>query len=170
MRNAVLADLPDIMCMVQQTIVEMHSYNNLQWDENYPRESDFAGDIEKGDLFVAERDGHVAGFVCINRVEPMGYGGLPWSSDAPAFVIHRMVVGTAYRRQGVGAELINYAGELAHCNNVTNLKTDTYSMNVNAQRSFEKCGYRMIGTMSFRGLEKPFYCYEKFLALSPKIA
>ena len=118
-------------------------------------------DIDKGDLFVAERNGVVAGFVCINRTEPAEYIGVPWSKDESAFVIHRMVVGEKFRRQKVGSELVNYAEELAHHQQIAYLKTDTYSLNVNAQNIFEKCGYQLVGNMSFRGLDKPFYCYEK---------
>ena len=89
MRKATMADLPYIVPMVKRTIAEMHSYNNHQWDETYPQESDFAEDIEKGELFVAERNGRLAGFVCINQVEPAEYQGVPWSKEKPAFVIHR---------------------------------------------------------------------------------
>lgn len=161
MRKATLGDLAEIMKMVAQTIAEMHSYNNWQWDETYPQERDFAGDIEKGELFAADRNGRLAGFVCINQAEPVEYKGVPWTRNEPAFVIHRMVVGTEYRRQGVGAELVHYAEELARSHQVAYLKTDTYSLNNNAQKIFEKCGYRLIGTMSFRGMDQPFYCYEK---------
>ena len=164
MRKAILKDLPDIMMMVKQTIVEMHSYDNWQWDDAYPRDADFMIDIDKGDLFVAERNGVVAGFVCINLIEPAEYLGVPWSKDELAFVIHRMVVGENFRRQKVGSELVNYAEELARQQQIAYLKTDTYSLNVNAQSIFEKCGYRFVGNMSFRGLNKPFNCFEKVLA------
>lgn len=163
MRKATLKDLSDIMTMVKKTIEEMHSYGNWQWDDAYPQDVDFMNDIDKGDLYVAERNGVVAGFVCINLIEPAEYVDVPWSKDGLAFVIHRMVVGEKFRRQKVGSELVNYAEELACQQQISYLKTDTYSLNVNAQNVFEKCGYKLIGTMGFRGLEKPFYCYEKVL-------
>jgi hypothetical protein len=28
---------------------------------------------------------------------------------------------------------------------------------------FLRCGYKLVGEMSFLGKEKPFYCYEKVL-------
>ena len=164
MRKATMKDLPDIMLMVKNTIEEMHSYDNWQWDDAYPQDADFINDIDKGDLFVAEKNGVVAGFVCINRIEPAKYIGVPWSKDGLALVIHRMVVGENFRREKIGSELVNYAEELARQQQISYLKTDTYSLNVNAQNIFEKCGYQLIGTMSFRGLDKPFYCYEKVLA------
>lgn len=164
MRKATLNDLPDIMGMVQETVAEMHSYGNWQWDDAYPCDTDFINDIDRGDLYVAERNGTVAGFVCINRIEPAEYKEVPWSKAELALVIHRMVVGEKFRRQKVGSELVNYAEELARRQQVSYLKTDTYSLNTKAQSIFEKCGYRFIGTMIFRGLDKPFYCYEKVVA------
>lgn len=35
-RKAGMEDLKDIMAIIKETIVEMHSYNNYQWGENYP--------------------------------------------------------------------------------------------------------------------------------------
>lgn len=57
--------------------------------------------------------------------------------------------------------MVGYAAELAIHNGISCVKTDTYSINRNAQKLFEKCGYRRVGMMNFRGKEKPFYCYEK---------
>lgn len=55
------------------------------------------------------------------------------------------------------------ADEHALKNNVRYLKTDTYSINTKMNALFVKCGYKLIGEMSFLGKEKPFYCYEKVL-------
>lgn len=40
-RKAVLMDLDIITKILKDTLVEMHSYNNYQWDENYPNKQDF---------------------------------------------------------------------------------------------------------------------------------
>lgn len=162
-RLALAGDLPSIMNIVRQTITEMREYNNTQWDESYPLESDFAADIEKGELYAVERDDRLAGFICVNRVEPVEYHILPWSRDCAALVIHRMAVDTNCRGNGVGAELLSHAETLAKQLQIEYLKTDTNSLNCNAQKLFERCGYRKIGSMSFLGKDSPFYCYEKSL-------
>ncbi|MBP2627369.1 MAG: acetyltransferase, family [Firmicutes bacterium] len=167
-RTATMDDVSNIMKIVQAVIVEMHSYNNFQWDENYPQIRDFAGDIEKGDLFVSIREEMIAGFICINRVQPTEYNGLKWSLSEEALVIHRMAVSPDCRNIGVGFELVNFADELAKKNNVRYLKTDTYSLNTNAQGLFQKLGYIFVGEMSFLGKEKPFYCYEKWIEVIPQ--
>ena len=163
MRKAVIGDLKEIMEIIKETIAEMHSYNNYQWDENYPQEKDFMNDIQKGDLFVAEKNGRLVGFVCINKIEPVEYNDLNWSLKEDVMVIHRMAVNPAYRRNGIGTMLMNFAEDLALRNNIKYLKTDTNSLNTKMNSLFKKCGYNFVSEMSFLGKETPFYCYEKTL-------
>jgi len=163
MRVATVDDLGSIMGIIRKVIVEMHSYQNFQWDENYPQERDFAGDIKNGNLFVSLREEKVVGFICINRNQPAEYMDLNWSIEEEALVIHRMAVDPDVRKVGVGLELVTFADELAIKNNVRYLKTDTYSLNTNAQGLFKKLGYLFVGEMNFLSKEKPFYCYEKMI-------
>lgn len=164
-RKAVINDLDIIMEILQKIIVEMHGYNNFQWDENYPQARDFATDIEKGNLFISARENQIVGFICINGDEPIEYQGLNWSFTEAALVIHRMGVSSVCRHAGIGVELVEFAKKLSESRGVKYLKTDTYSLNTKAQGLFKKCGYVFVGEMSFRGKEKPFYCYEKMLDL-----
>ncbi|MFL0195869.1 GNAT family N-acetyltransferase [Clostridium sp. WILCCON 0269] len=162
-RKAVMEDLRDIMEIIKQTIVEMATYNNTQWDENYPQEKDFMNDIQRGDLFVVEQERKLAGFICINKVEPVEYNGLNWSLSKHCIVVHRMAVNSIYRRSGIGTKLMKFADKLALENNIGYLKTDTYSINKKMNALFKKCGYEFVGEMSFLEKEKSFYCYEKIL-------
>ncbi|WP_412523870.1 GNAT family N-acetyltransferase [Clostridium sp. JS66] len=163
MRKAVMEDIKDIMEIIKGTIAEMRTYNNTQWDENYPQEKDFVNDIQSGELYAAEREGKLVGFVCINKIEPAEYDGLNWSLKEDCMIVHRMAVDPNYRRNGIGTELMKFADELALANNIRYLKTDTYSINTKMNALFKKCNYDLIGEMSFLGREKPFYCYEKIL-------
>lgn len=163
MRLAQNNDLPAIMAIIRDTIAEMRTYRNTQWDENYPQEDDFQRDIEEGSLYIAERDGRVAGFACINGDEPAEYAALPWTGTK-ALVIHRMAVAMDQRQKGVAMEMMDFAEELAREQGIRVLKTDTYSLNTKMNALFQKLGYRMIGTMQFKGKEKPFPCYEKILS------
>lgn len=164
MRKAHLEDIKEIMSIIRKTIMEMHSYHNHQWDEFYPQEKDFINDIQVGDLYVAERNGRLVAFICVNKIEPAEYSGLNWSSRKDVMVIHRMAVDPEYRRNGVGRELMNFAEDLALKSNIDYLKTDTNSINEKMKALFLKFGYNFIGEMSFLGKETPFYCYDKLLA------
>jgi len=162
-RKATLEDINSIMQIVQETIVEMRSYNNTQWDENYPLKSNFIDDINKGELYVIDEDGALGGFACINKDEPEEYEDLTWKLDTTALVIHRMAVNSKFRRKGIGTKLINFADKLALEQNIQLLKTDTYSLNTKMQGLFEKCGYTFVGKINFLRKERPFYCYDKLI-------
>lgn len=163
-RKAASEDLAEIMEIIKATVEEMKTYGNTQWDENYPQEKDFAGDISKGDLYVDERDGEVAGFICVNQVEPVEYEDLNWSSKEKAMVVHRMAVNPKFRRKGIASGMMQFADELALSKGIRYMKTDTYSVNPKMNALFVKCGYKFVGEMSFLGKEKLFNSYEKYLA------
>ncbi|WP_088226845.1 GNAT family N-acetyltransferase [Desulfosporosinus sp. FKB] len=162
MRRAVVEDVPQIMDMVQKTILEMHSYGNYQWDENYPQADDFTMDIKAGNLYVREEKGNLAAFICVNRVEPEEYSHLQWFSRE-GMVIHRMSVHPDYRRRGLAVELLQFAETLARSNDLPYLKTDTNSKNEKMKSLFMKCGFKFIGQINFMSKEAPFFCYDKVL-------
>ncbi|MDQ7097040.1 GNAT family N-acetyltransferase [Desulfosporosinus sp. PR] len=162
-RKAVLDDIPQIMEIIKQTIPEMHSYQNYQWDENYPLAKDFQMDVEVGNLYVIEDRGELVAFICVNKVEPEEYSELDWSSMQESMVIHRMSVHPAYRRKGLGVELMNLAETIARKSHILYLKTDTNSRNEKMKTLFTKCGYGFIGEIRFPSKEAPFYCYDKLI-------
>ncbi|WP_114108617.1 GNAT family N-acetyltransferase [Clostridioides difficile] len=162
-RKANMNDLESIMKIIKSTVEEMKIYNNTQWDENYPLEKDFVSDIKKQNLYIYEVDGEVAGFICLNYEEPKEYLGLNWSSNKKAMVIHRMAVNPSFRKTGIASKLVDFAEKLAVENNVSYLKSDTYSINSKMNLLLIKCGFIKIGEMSFLGKEKSFYCYDKIL-------
>lgn len=156
-------DIKSIMEIIRETIIEMNRYGNVQWNSDYPAEKDFLNDIEKKDLFAYEEKEKVCGIVCVNFIEPEEYKNIDWSLNKKALVLHRMAIAVSERKKGIGTALMNFAEQYAKEKNIDYLKTDTYSINDKMIRLFEKCGYKKTGTMHFKGREKLFYCYEKFL-------
>ncbi len=161
--KANLNDVKQIMEIINETVKEMKSYNNTQWDETYPQDKDFIKDIESQDLYVDKKDDIITGFICVNYIEPSEYNDINWSRDDKCMIIHRMAVNSNCRNQGIGTKLMNFAEELALQNNVTYLKTDTYSINTKMNSLFNKFGYTLAGQMNFLGKEELFNCYEKTL-------
>jgi GNAT superfamily N-acetyltransferase len=163
-RKANLNDIEQIMEIINTTVEEMKSYNNTQWDENYPQAKDFVEDIELGDLYVESEGDDLLGLICVNYIQPKEYDGLEWSSNDKCIVVHRMAVNSKFRNRGVGAKLMNFGEELAIKKGVNYLKTDTYSINIKMNSLFKKFNYVLVGEMSILGKEAPFYCYEKVLS------
>ena len=162
-REAKLYDMIGIMEIVKEATQEMHSHNNYQWDENYPLIEDFTKDIETGTLYVFETEKTVAGFICINKEEPLEYKDLKWKLNQEAFIIHRMAIRKSFRWKGIGSKLVQFADNISIENNVNYIRTDTYSLNIKAQSLLKKCGYTFTGKMRFLGKEKEFYCFERVI-------
>jgi GNAT superfamily N-acetyltransferase len=156
-------DLEAIMEIVRLAIPEMRRTGNDQWKEDYPLSADFRKDIDHRELYVAEIDGRVAGFICINGLEPEEYQDAEWSVDATPLVLHRMAVSPAYARQGVGSRLMAFAEELALSQGITYLRSDTNSHNPNMNGLFQKFNYQFAGIIHFPGRVTDFNCYEKVL-------
>jgi GNAT superfamily N-acetyltransferase len=162
-RTGVISDLVQIMEIVEGAKLDMHSYGNFQWNEDYPKEEDFIKDIKEGTLFVYDIKGIIAGLICINRDEPKEYKNLNWSRGEEAVIIHRLAVNNSFRGQDVGYKLINHADAICIENNLSYIKTDTNSLNIKAQGLLRKCGYIFVGETSLIDHEGLFYCYDKVL-------
>lgn len=162
-RLAKLGDLESIMKIVKAVCQEMQIAGNDQWDDHYPQASDFIRDIEKHELYVAEIDKRITGFICINYLEPEEYQNANWAVNEKPMVLHRMAVNLGCRNQGIGTMLMEFAEELAQNKGVYYLRSDTYSLNPKMNALFQKLNYRFAGEINFRGKSNLFNCYEKVL-------
>lgn len=162
-RVAVISDLDAIMEIAENSKLEMHSYNNFQWNEDYPIEDDFINDIKEETLFVYDINGIIAGLICINRDEPEEYENANWSAERECLVIHRLAVNNEFRGQGIGYKLIDHVSDICFENNINYIKTDTNSLNIKAQNLLKKCGYMFAGEISLLDHAGRFYCYDKIL-------
>ena len=142
-RKAKISDVGTIMTIINETVKEMKSYGNNQWDENYPNSETFINDIKNDSLYVYEEDNNIKGFICI--------------------VAHRIAVNTKFRNGGIATKLMSFCEELASKEGIRYIKTDTYSLNTKMNSLFKKLGYKFIGEVKFLSKEKAFYCYEKIL-------
>ena len=162
-RQAKQSDLDQVMELIAQCIARMSEEGNPQWDEDYPARRDFEGDVEKGNLFVCEEEGVIAGVTCINREEPEEYRGVSWSSGRGATVVHHLAVSPAFRGRKLGRILLRQAEEVAGQNGTCYLKADTYGSNGAMNALLRKEGYALRGHMTFLGKPEQFNCYDKIL-------
>ena len=162
-RKAKLSDLDAIMSIINETVKEMKSYGNDQWDENYPNSKTFINDIENESLYIYEEDNYIKGFVCIDYEQAKEYKDLNWSLNEKCMVTHRMAINSKFRNNQIASKLMDFCEELALKKGVKYLKADTYSINIKMNSFFKKRGYNFVGEVFFEGKEKPFYVYEKIL-------
>lgn len=160
-----MSDLPALMALVRRVVPLMRAAGNLQWDDQYPNEQVFAGDIELGHLWVAiAEDGEIAGVAAITTDQEPEYAQVGWNLDEPAIVVHRLAVDPAYRGAGIAGELMHQAERVARDRGIFVLRVDTNTQNPATRRLFPTLGYTLAGeiSLSFRaGLR--FLCYQKRL-------
>ena len=158
------ADLPALGELLKQVVPVMQAAGNFQWDAGYPNTTVFGQDIERGDLWVADVDGMVAGVAALTTIQDPEYAQLGWDLSETALVTHRLAVHPGFQGRGIAAALLEQAEALAVARGIGVLRIDTNSENAATQRLFPKLGYAFAGelTLGFRpGLR--FLGYEKRL-------
>lgn len=164
-----MIDIDNILTIVAQTVAEMKTYGNDQWDEQYPLRDRFVQDVQNNALYVVKSTptevsmANLMGFIVVDNDEPDGYDAMDWRSDRPCLVIHRWAVSVHHRQKRVASMLESFTCQLAQSQNVTYLKVDTHSTNQRMQQFLEHRGYAKTGEMMAMGKNKPFYCYDKFI-------
>ncbi len=164
-RLATPEDVPVLMEMMRRVVPLMRSTGNLQWNDDYPNEGVFLRDIERGQLWVAEIEGAVAGVTAMTTAEEPDYAQADWDSTQPALVIHRLAVDPDFRGAGIARALLVKAEEIALAQSLFIVRADTNTENQATQRLFPSLGYRFAGEISLRARPgQRFLCYEKLLS------
>jgi len=164
-RPAIASDLPQLTELLRRIVPLMRAAGNHQWDDGYPNEQVFAADIARGELWVAEISGAVAGVAAMTTQQEPEYAQADWDATEAAVVVHRLAVDPAFRGAGIAAALMHQAEEVAREKRLAVVRVDTNTENPATQRLFPRLGYRSAGEISleFRpGLR--FLCYEKRVA------
>src|ERR1700679_3570425 len=105
-RLATQDDLPGLMALVRRVVPLMLAAGNRQWDEGYPNESVFEGDIALGQLWVAEVESNIAGVAALTMDQEPEYAQAEWDMDANALVVHRLAGDPALRGGRGGSALM----------------------------------------------------------------
>lgn len=163
-RKSTLADIPNIMQLINKVVPLMNAAGNFQWDNSYPNPNVFEDDVRLSQLWVADVNGSIAGVAAITTDQDDEYADVGWDITELAIVTHRLAVDPDYRGLGIAAALLKQAELEAIKKNTAILRIDTNSNNAATQKLFPKLGYVYAGeiTLAFRpGLI--FYCYQKRL-------
>lgn len=120
--------------------------------------------MERGQLWLAEIDGTVAGMMAVTNDPEPDYVKADWDSTQPALTVHRLAVDPSFRGAGLARSLMLKAEEIALAQGIFYIRVDTNSENQATQRLFPSLDYRFAGEISL--LARPglrFLCYEKHL-------
>lgn len=163
-RRAIPADLPVILQIIEKVKQAMLAGGNPQWDSDYPGEKEYAGDIQKGELFAdIDEEGRIRGFMCVNATLSKEYADVVWETPAPSLCVHRLAVATDCRGRGIANLLFDFAETYGRELGYKSMHIDTFTPNRAAQRLFVGRGYRFVGEIYMKGRSIPYRCYEKEL-------
>lgn len=96
-------------------------------------------DQEKKEIFVAEQDGRICGYACIEYVErPETFCNL----SRKFCHIEEFGVDETMQRQGIGAELLAFIREEAKRNGFPKIELFVWEFNESALRFYEAAGFR----------------------------
>ncbi|MBQ8620177.1 MAG: GNAT family N-acetyltransferase [Clostridia bacterium] len=114
----------------------------------YPTEKTADAALARGDLFVLEDDGRIAGAAIINQSQCDGYETASWqypAEDCEIMVLHTLVIHPAAARRGYGKAFVSFYEEYAREQGCRYLRMDTNERNARARAMYKKLGYREIG-------------------------
>ena len=123
----------------------------IGWLRNvYPVRSVAEKALERGDLFVLEDGGSIAGAAIINRVQVDSYMGAPWEHDVPddsVCVLHTLVISPRSAGQGLGRSFVDFYEAYAREQGCPELRIDTNARNAAARAMYRKLGYKEIAVV-----------------------
>ncbi len=115
--------------------------NNIQWNGEYPGQTDVEEDIVLRRGYVVEKDGEVLAYFCFfighDPTYDVVYDG-KWLNEDEYGVVHRLAVGN--QGKGAGTFAVNWAFE--QCKN---LKLDTHRINTPMINMLTKAGFTKCG-------------------------
>lgn len=137
-----------------------------QWEPGFPSLLHTRTDIESGNVYKLVDDAGKT--VCVYSLV---FGDDPtyeqiwdgqWLYEGEYMTIHRFAIAPQFRGQGLSADCLRAAGQLAVERGVHNLRIDTHRDNVPMQRAILKAGYAYAGVIEVAdGTER--LAYEKLI-------
>ena len=147
-RKATMADVPVIMCLIDEARAIMRSCGNVnQWIDGYPSRETIENDILGGHCYLCQEQGGevVASFAFIPGPEPtykeIYEGG--WLDDKPYYVVHRLA--STADSHGIFNDVMDYCMSVAGT-----LRIDTHRDNVIMRHVFVRYGFTSCGFIYLR--------------------
>lgn len=159
-RKAVPGDVPAVSAIYEEIhTAEEAGLAAIGWVRGmYPTQKTAQAALERGDLFVLESEGEIAGAAIINQSQCDGYETARWQFPAPdseIMALHTLVISPKVAGNGYGKAFVGFYEAYARAQGCRFLRMDTNVRNGRARTMYAKLGYREIGIIPtvFNGIE-----------------
>lgn len=140
-------NLATVVRLRREAIAWLQAQGQDQWSSDWPDTdtmiAGFERDLREGGTWFAVDDGdEVLAAVTINRRTNPGL----WSmeEEATALFVHRLTLARTAAGRGVGARLLDFAGEQAEQAAVPWLRLDAWTTNEQLHRYYLRQGFRLV--------------------------
>ncbi|PWG00002.1 GNAT family N-acetyltransferase [Levilactobacillus bambusae] len=158
LRQATMADLPQIETIISDGRDLLAKQNIDQWQGTYPDMSILVDDIEQGFTVVLEEDGEILGTTAvIPGVDPLyvDINGEWLTKDTPYVALHRVAVSSRHHGRGLANELLTQIFNLVdQSETIQSIRIDTHPDNLGMQHVIKKAGFTETGRVKLVGATK----------------
>lgn len=164
-RPARAEDLPAILAIVGQAKEYFRSQGIDQWQNGYPNAEGIGNDIARGQSYVLEWKGRVAGTVAVLPAPEKTYAAIfggAWRGGEDYAVIHRIAVDQSLKGRGMAGEILRRIEAFCRRQGLGGVRVDTHEKNASMRRLLQKNGFSCRGHILLEdGSER--VAYEKLL-------
>lgn len=160
-RQAIDQDIESILRIVRSAQLSLSELGIDQWQDGYPSREVIVDDINNGVGYVAcTRNGTVVGYEAIVLTGEEAYTQIAeneWHTSNNYVAVHRLCILGESRRKGIAIELMNFAGNYALKNGISDFRIDTHEGNIRMLALLNKLGFKHVGTIRYdSGLREAF--------------
>jgi ribosomal protein S18 acetylase RimI-like enzyme len=157
-------DLIEILYLLKACISDMQGRGITHWNSAYPDAETIQQDLKEGRIFLLKERQVCKGMMTLSTSEPEAYKDLRWQEGAvKAMYLQRMAVHPKWQGQGLGSQLIRFAGDFAQRNGFSCIRLDVFNHSEHAKRLYENHDFYEVGTFLTEAQKVPYICYEKQL-------
>ncbi len=126
---------------------------NCRWIYGlHPTDTMIQNYIESGHHYYAEQDGQIAVAVALLPFQTEDYRAVNWSqnlNDDEVLTVHILCVNPLLQKQGIGAQTVRKAIELAKALRLKAVRLDALHTNKPAQKMYERAGFQKCDVMNW---------------------
>lgn len=137
-RQATPKDGPALETLLVETARWVDSLGVTMWDEDELASERIASEIRRGEFFLADCDGELAGAVKFQLEDPLFWPDLAQGESA---FVHRLVVHRRYQGKGISTALLEWAVDRARSLGRTYLRLDCDESRPKLRALYERFGF-----------------------------